>query len=113
MMTRTHIDTVMNTGKQDDTSRRDVSSALEKVAEEGALYYAEHLRSVLEPEHTGRFVAIEPQTGRYFLGRNGSEALVSAHRAMPDSLFYLRRVGFDFTHKIGGRSLNWGRKESR
>ena len=112
-MTRTHTDTVMGIGGQDDTSRRDMSSALERVAEEGARYYAEHLQAALEPEHTGRFVAIEPQTGRYFLGRDGSEALVSAHQAMPDSLFYLKSVGFDFTHKIGGRALNWGRKESR
>lgn len=93
-------------------SRRSNSEKLEKVAEEGERFYAAQLRAVLEPEHRGKFVAIEPQTGHYFLGRNGSEALVSAHRAMPDSLFYLKRVGFDFTHKIGGRSLNWGRREA-
>jgi len=60
----------------------------------------------------GKFVAIEPQTGRYFIGKNGSEALMSAHNVMPESVFYLKRVGFDFTHKIGGRFLSRGRKES-
>jgi hypothetical protein len=86
-------------------SRQDNSKKLKGLAEEGERFYAEHLRNVLEPQQTGRFVAIEPEVGRYFIGGSGSEALVAAHEAMPDSLFYLKRVGYDFTHQIGGRSL--------
>ena len=88
-------------------SRQDSAHKLDKLAEEGERFYTEHLRAVLEPEQTGRFVAIEPETGRYFVGRNGSEALVAARQAMPESLFYLKRVGYDYTHKMGGRSLKW------
>jgi hypothetical protein len=65
----------------------------------------------LEPGQAGRFVAIEPETGRYFIGMNGSEALTAAHEAMPDALFYLKRVGYEFAHRMGGRSLQRLEKE--
>ena len=73
-----------------------------RLIEEGKKVYAERLRLILEPDQVGRFVAIEPETGRYFLGDTGSEALVAARQAMPDSLFYLARVGYRAAHSIGG-----------
>jgi hypothetical protein len=60
---------------------QDNSERLERLAEQGERFYVEHLRDVLEPEHIGRFVAIEPETGRYFTGGSGSDALVAAHEA--------------------------------
>jgi len=41
----------------------------------------------------GEFVAVEPDSGRYFLGTTATAALVAAHAAMPNNLFYLTRVG--------------------
>jgi hypothetical protein len=90
----------MSVGRTTDNSER-----LEGLAEQGERFYAEHLRDVLEPEQTGRFVAIEPKTGRYFVGGDGSDALVTAHEAMPEGLFYLKRIGYEFAHRMGGRSL--------
>jgi hypothetical protein len=83
----------------------DNTERLERFAEQGERFYVEHLRDILEPEQIGRFVAIEPETGRYFIGGGGSDALVAAHDAMPDGLFYLKRIGCEFAHRIGGRSL--------
>ena len=75
------------------------------VIERGDQIYEEQLKAFLEPKHTGRFVAVEPESGRYFLGDTGTEALLSAHEAMPESHFYLKRIGFDYTHKLGGYGL--------
>ena len=86
-------------------SRQDNSEKLKGFAEEGERFYAECLRDVLKPEQTGQFVAIEPEVGRYFIGGGGSEALIAAHGAIPDGLFYLKRIGYEFTHRMGGRSL--------
>jgi hypothetical protein len=90
----------MSVGKTPDNSER-----LERLAEQGECFYAEHLRDMLEPEQTGRFVAIASETGRYFIGGGGSDALVAAHGAMPDDLFYLKRIGYEFAHRMGGHSL--------
>ena len=70
------------------------------LAEEGQALYEKQLRSALEPEHSGEFVAIEPSTGRYFLGKTATAALVVASNKMPKSQFFLTCVGKDFAHKV-------------
>jgi hypothetical protein len=55
--------------------------------------YAIRLRAVLEPQHVAEFVAIEPESGDYFLGKRLSEAMAAARRAHPDRLAHAMRVG--------------------
>jgi hypothetical protein len=78
------------------------------LVERGQAFYDEHLREKLEPEHSGRFVAIEPDTGRYFLADTGTDALTAALAEMPDGLFYLARVGYQTADAIGGYASRIG-----
>lgn len=71
------------------------------IAEEGQRLYDRELRSFLEPDRDGQFVAIEPESGRYFLAETGIQALRAAKNEMPDRLFYLVRVGSDTTYRVG------------
>ena len=48
------------------------------LVEEGQAVYELQLKAMLESEHSGAFVAIEPSTGRYFLGKTATAALVAA-----------------------------------
>ncbi|PYS64416.1 MAG: hypothetical protein DMF74_07170 [Acidobacteria bacterium] len=73
-----------------------------ELSEAGKRVYKEKLQAILEPDHIGEFVAIEPDSERYFLGHSASEALVAARDAMPESLFFLARVGYPAAHKLGG-----------
>jgi hypothetical protein len=57
---------------------------------------------MLEPEHKGEFVAIEPETERYFLGSTDLAALRAGRSELPDKLFYLLRVGQDEAYSLGG-----------
>ncbi|HYX29705.1 MAG TPA: hypothetical protein VE863_14155 [Pyrinomonadaceae bacterium] len=73
----------------------------------GQRIYDQELRQILEPTQRGRFLAIEPETGRYFLGDNGTAALIEARKAMPGQLFYLARIGYeaaDTLHGYGNRN---------
>jgi hypothetical protein len=72
------------------------------LVEDGQAFYEAHLRTALEADHSGEFVAIEPSAARYFLGQTATAALVSARNAMPESKFFLTRVGKSAAHKIGG-----------
>lgn len=63
--------------------------------------YETRLKSELEPLHRGEFVAIEPSSGEYFLGRTMSEAKQAARSAYPDRLTYLMRVGVTPAIHIG------------
>lgn len=69
--------------------------------------YDEKLKSLLEPAQLGKFVAIEPESERYFVGDSGTAALVEARSAMPEHAFYLTRIGYkaaDTLHGHGNRN---------
>lgn len=55
--------------------------------------YATRLRSVLEPGHVDEFVAIEPESGDYFLGKTLSEATRAARQSYPNRWTHAMRVG--------------------
>lgn len=72
------------------------------LVERGQRFYDQQLKEKLEPEHKGRYVAIEPESGRYFVDDTGTGALTAARSEMPDGLFYLMRVGYQTADTIGG-----------
>ena len=81
--------------------RKEGSEAADDLAESGQRLYDERLRAILEPEHEGEFVAIEPETERYFLGETGLAALLVGRGELPDKLFYLLRIGSDAAYHLG------------
>lgn len=50
-------------------------------------------RDRLEVEHPGQFVAIEVESGDYFLGTTIQEADEKASAKHPGSVFYIVRIG--------------------
>jgi len=84
------------------TSVNSNSAIPSTLVEHGQAFYDSHLKTVLEPYHSGEFVAIEPVAARYFLGPTATAAIVAARNAMPESQFFLTRVGRKAAHKIGG-----------
>jgi hypothetical protein len=59
--------------------------------------YEDRLKAELEKTHKDYFVAIEPASGDYFLGRTLSEASAAAHAKHPDRRSGVLRVG----HRVG------------
>lgn len=84
------------------TLRKEGTETTDELAESGQRFYDERLRSLLEPEHEGEFVAIEPETERYFLGQTGLAALRAGRQELPNKLFYLLRVGQTAAYHLGG-----------
>lgn len=64
-----------------------------KLISEGKEIY-KRIRKELEPEHKGEIVAIETESGDYFLGKTVLEATRKARQKYPDKVFYFVRVGF-------------------
>lgn len=80
---------------------------MKSLAEKGREFYNQNLKSVFEPERNGNFIALDPETGEYFLGATGREALGKAETALPARRFYLQRIGFTFAHmSVSVRSFN-------
>ncbi|REJ91605.1 MAG: hypothetical protein DWQ34_14260 [Planctomycetota bacterium] len=55
--------------------------------------YTSRLQAVLEPDCVDDFVAIEPDSGDYFLGKTLGEATRAARQSYPDRLTHVMRVG--------------------
>ena len=55
--------------------------------------YTTRLRGFLESELIDDFVAIEPESGDYFLGKTLNEATRAARLTHPDQLTHVMRIG--------------------
>ena len=72
------------------------------LAEKGKEFYEKNLKALLEPQQNGDFVAIEPESGQYFVGKTTIETMNKARQTLPEKKFYLTRVGFGYAHSLGG-----------
>lgn len=67
--------------------------------------YDERLRAILEADHHGRFVAIEPESGEHFLADTFDAAANAAQDAHPARRSHVLRVGHRAAFFIGGAGL--------
>ncbi len=81
------------------------NSGLSELTTLGKKFYDEKLKAILEPQHNGEFVAIEPYLERYFVDKNSTQVALKALAEMPDKKFYFARIGYKYAHKIGGSWL--------
>ena len=79
-----------------------VSADTKSVIERAKRIYAEQLQVVLEPQHLNRFVAIEPESGEYFLGDTLDEVVKSARVKHPSRLSHTIRIGHRAAFHMGG-----------
>ena len=63
------------------------------------------IRASLEASHKGEIVAIDVETGDYFLGRTPLEACDKGHVKHPGSILACKRVGYPTTLVVGGPIL--------
>lgn len=72
-----------------------------EVADRAQAIYAARLKSKLESTNPDDFVAIEPDSGEYFLGKTLSEAIQAARAVYPQRLSFALRVGHQATVELG------------
>ena len=72
----------------------------EEIVRRGQEWYDQHLRSVLEASRPDAFVAIDVETGAYFLGHTDLEATEAASRQHPHGVFFLARVGHPAAYRV-------------
>jgi hypothetical protein len=77
------------------------SQDAKNVAQQGEAIYQRQLKGQLEQSHCDEFVAIEPTSGDYYLGRTLSEAIGAARKAHPDRLVHAVRIGHEAAIHLG------------
>lgn len=77
------------------------SAATQDLASKAQAYYDERLRSDMEKTHRDWYLAIDPDSGEYYLGRTLSEAAWAAYDANPKRQTYIIRIGHKTTVEVG------------
>ena len=78
-----------------------VSAETELVIDRAKRIYAERLQCDLDSQHMGRYVAILPESGDYFLGDTFDEAVNAARTQHPSRLTHTIRIGHRAACHIG------------
>ncbi|MCX7967012.1 MAG: hypothetical protein N3B10_00825 [Armatimonadetes bacterium] len=68
-------------------------------AEKGRAIY-ERVKDQLMPQYKGWFIAIDPETGDYALGKTDWDADRALRERHPGKVFYLMRVGYRAAGKL-------------
>ena len=82
-----------------------VSAETKSVISRAKAIYEQRLRSSLEAHHTDQFVAIEPDSGDFFIGETFDEAVKLARSKYPSKLSHTIRVGHAAAFHLGVMSL--------
>jgi hypothetical protein len=79
----------------------------QEIAEKGEALYKE-MKSQYEPASNGKFLAIEVERKKAYMGTTTGEALDQARAENPGKLFYVVKIGFDsaetLAHSLVARS---------
>ncbi len=79
-----------------------VSAETKSVIERAKRLYTERLQTMLETDHRNRYVAIEPESGEYFLGDTLDEAVKLASAKYPSRLSHTIWIGHRAAFHLGG-----------
>ena len=61
----------------------------------------ERINKELLPKYKGKIVAIDADSGNYFIGDSELEAYNIAIKKYPNKQFVFKRIGFHSTHFVG------------
>ena len=78
-----------------------ISEESKAVAENARRIYESELQEELEPKYLGRYVCIEPVSGRYFLGDTFDQAVNAAIDVFPERLTHTLRIGYPAALHLG------------
>jgi hypothetical protein len=78
-----------------------VSADVKSVIAHAKRIYADQLQAALETHHRNRFVAIETESGDYFLGDTFDEAVKAARADHPSRLSYTIWIGHRAAFHLG------------
>lgn len=66
---------------------------VQELLKKGEEIYQQELRSILEPTDNGKYVALEVESKRHFIGNTKDEAVAEAKKVFPNRVFVVRRIG--------------------
>lgn len=78
---------------------------LQEIVDKGEKVY-EQVKSQYEPQHNGKFLAIEVESGKAYMAEYSADAVVEAKKHHPGKLFYVLKIGHSVADTIAKFSRN-------
>lgn len=78
-----------------------ISNETKSVIQRAKELYVRDLQTSLEAEHSDRFIAIEPDSGEYFLGDTFDMAVKAARMKYSDRITHTIHIGHSAAFHIG------------
>ncbi len=72
----------------------------ELLASKGETLYATRIKALVEPAHIGQYMAIEVDSGDYFLGSTLVKAATKAQATYPDRCFHFIKIGSPVVRRL-------------
>ncbi len=66
---------------------------MERITREGTEIY-ETIKGLYEPQHKGKYLAIDPESKDVFMDEDGAEAVMKAKEKYPKRVFFLVKIGY-------------------
>ena len=66
---------------------------IDAIVEKGTKIY-ERIKKKYEPKHIGKFLAIDPESGDAYLGKDTVQAVEKGRKAHPETVFFLVKIGY-------------------
>lgn len=80
-------------------------SNIQEIARRGSEIYGK-LRVKFEPNENGKFLAIDVDTEKTYLGNTSAEAVEKARQENPGKVFYVMKIGSDVAETMAHTLLN-------
>ena len=72
----------------------------ELLASKGETLYTTRIKALVEPEHIGEYIAIDVDSGNYFLESTLVKAATKARATYPDKLFHFIKIGSPVARRL-------------
>lgn len=76
-----------------------------EIANKGSAIY-DKIKTQYEPKERGKFLAIDVDTEKIYLGNSSAEAVEKARLDNPEKVFYVVKIGFDVAEMMAQTFLN-------
>jgi hypothetical protein len=76
-------------------------SEFAEIVRRGQEMYDRHIRPIVEPGNTGKFLVLDIDTGEYEMDEDDLTASQLAEAKHPNSLLYTVKVGYPTAYRIG------------
>ncbi len=74
----------------------------EEVHSRGEAIYEQQIRTKVEPQHKGKFLVLDVETGEYEIDEDDLKATKRALAKRPGAVLYGLRIGYPTAYRLGG-----------